>query len=45
MSMQRMGGAPDPELPNSPIAEETDEDYDVLRREIPGDNEERISLS
>ena len=30
-------GAPDPELANSPIAEETDEDYEVLRREIPGE--------
>ncbi len=30
-------GAPDPELKNSPIAEETDEDSEVLRQEVPGD--------
>jgi hypothetical protein len=30
-------GAPDPELRNSEIAEETDEDYEVLRREVPGE--------
>lgn len=28
-------GAPDPELENSPIAEETDEDFEVLRLETP----------
>lgn len=30
-------GAPDPELANSPIAEETDEDFEVLRQEVPGE--------
>ncbi len=30
-------GAPDPELNNSPIAEEFDEDLEVLRQEVPGD--------
>ncbi|HWS03288.1 MAG TPA: hypothetical protein VN448_07790 [Gammaproteobacteria bacterium] len=30
-------GAPDPELNNSPFAEETDEEYEVLRREVPGE--------
>lgn len=30
-------GAPDPELENSPIAAETDEDYDVLKQEVPGE--------
>lgn len=30
-------GAPDPELNNSPIAEEADEDYEVLRLEVPGE--------
>lgn len=30
-------GAPDPELKNSPIAEETDEDFEVLRQEVPGE--------
>jgi len=25
-------GAPDPEMKNSPIAEETDEDYDVIQQ-------------
>ncbi len=30
-------GAPDPELQNSPIAAETDEDFDVLRQELPGE--------
>lgn len=30
-------GAPDPELNNSPIAEEFDEDLDVLRQELPGE--------
>lgn len=29
-----MVGAPDPELKNSPILEELDEDYDVLAQEI-----------
>lgn len=29
-------GAPDPERNNSPFAEETDEEYEVLRREIQG---------
>jgi hypothetical protein len=28
-------GAPDPELTNSPFAEETDEDYEVLRLAAP----------
>lgn len=27
-------GAQDPELQNSPIAEETDEDFDVIRQEV-----------
>lgn len=27
-------GAPDPELDTSPIAEETDEDYEILRQEV-----------
>jgi hypothetical protein len=27
-------GAQDPELKNSPIADETDEDFDVLRQEL-----------
>jgi hypothetical protein len=30
-------GAPDPELKNSPIADEGDEDYDVLKLEVPGE--------
>ncbi len=30
-------GAQDPELPNSPIAEEEDEDTDVLRQQMPGE--------
>lgn len=30
-------GAPDPELPNSPIAEETDEEFEVLKQEMPGE--------
>jgi hypothetical protein len=30
-------GAPDPELRNSPIAEEMDEDYEVMRQEVPGE--------
>ena len=30
-------GAPDPELRNSPIIEETDEEYEVLVREAPED--------
>jgi hypothetical protein len=30
-------GAPDPELKNSPIIEETDEDFDVLAQEV-GEN-------
>lgn len=30
-------GAPDPERQNSPIAEELDEDYDVLKQEVPGE--------
>ena len=29
-------GAPDPELKNSPIAEEMDEDYEVMRQEVLG---------
>ena len=29
--------AHDPERNNSPFAEETDEDYEVLRREVPGE--------
>jgi hypothetical protein len=29
-------GAPDPELPNSPIADEEDEDTDVVRQQVPG---------
>lgn len=33
----RQVGAPDPELKNSPIAEETDEDYEVLKQEEPGE--------
>ena len=30
-------GAQDPELPNSPIAEEEDEDTDVIRQQVPGE--------
>ena len=30
-------GAPDPELKNSPIAQETDEEYEVLKQEEPGE--------
>lgn len=30
-------GAQDPELRNSPIAEEEDEDTDVLRQQVPGE--------
>ena len=30
-------GAQDPELPNSPIAEEVDEDTDVVRQQVPGE--------
>lgn len=30
-------GAPDPDLRNSPIALESDEDYELLRQEVPGD--------
>jgi hypothetical protein len=29
-------GAQDPELKNSPIAEEEDEDTDVIRQQVPG---------
>jgi len=29
-------GAQDPELPNSPIADEEDEDTDVVRQQLPG---------
>ena len=29
-------GAPDPELLNSPIADEEDEDTDVVRQQVPG---------
>jgi hypothetical protein len=31
-------GAQDPELRNSPIADETDEDMEALRETIPGDD-------
>lgn len=30
-------GAPDPQLHNSPIAQEGDEDYEVLKQELPGE--------
>lgn len=30
-------GAPDPELNTSPIADENDEETDVLRQEVPGE--------
>jgi hypothetical protein len=30
-------GSPDPELNTSPIAEETDEEYDVVKQEVPGE--------
>lgn len=30
-------GAPDPELLNSPIADEEDEDTDVVRQQVPGE--------
>jgi len=30
-------GAQDPELRNSPIAEEEDEDTDVIRQQVPGE--------
>jgi hypothetical protein len=32
-------GSPDPELKTSPIAEETDEEYDVVKQELPGEPE------
>ncbi len=32
-------GAPDPELRNSPIIEETDEDYEVAGQALPGEAE------
>lgn len=31
-------GAPDPELQTSPIAEEFDEEYAVIKQEVPGEN-------
>lgn len=34
-SLQQVG-AQDPELPNSPIAQEEDEDTDVVRQQLPG---------
>lgn len=30
-------GAQDPELKTSPIAEESDEEYDVIKQEVPGE--------
>ena len=30
-------GAPDPELNTSPIAEENDDEFEVLRQEMPGE--------
>jgi hypothetical protein len=30
-------GAQDPELPNSPVADEEDEDTDVVRQQVPGE--------
>ena len=30
-------GAPDPELKNSPIADEEDEETDVVRQQVPGE--------
>jgi hypothetical protein len=30
-------GAQDPDLPNSPIADEEDEDTDVVRQQVPGE--------
>ena len=30
-------GAPDPEANNSPIAEEIDEEFEVLKQEVPGE--------
>lgn len=30
-------GAQDPELENSPIAEESDEDIDIIRQQVPGE--------
>ncbi len=30
-------GAPDPELETSPIADAIDDDFDVLRQEVPGE--------
>jgi hypothetical protein len=30
-------GAPDPERRTSPIAEETDEDFDTIKQEVPGE--------
>lgn len=30
-------GSPDPELNTSPIADEMDEDYEVLKQELPGE--------
>ena len=33
----RQVGAQDPELPNSPIAQEEDEDTDVVLQQVPGE--------
>jgi hypothetical protein len=30
-------GSPDPELNTSPVADEMDEDYEVLKQEVPGE--------
>lgn len=30
-------GAPDPELNTSPIADELDEEYEVIKQEVPGE--------
>lgn len=35
MTIENVGAA-DPELQNSPIAEENDVEYDVLKQEVPG---------
>ncbi len=33
----RQVGAPDPELKNSPIADEESDEFEVLKQEVPGD--------
>ncbi len=33
----RQVGAPDPELRNSPVADEASDEFEVLKQELPGD--------